>query len=315
METLIKGITLRRDVTYESYKSRLIHHNVALCMSDVTGIGYMYHYYHFIEYVIAIFYVLHTQQIKNKDVSLILFPNNCADDWKGRHYEHNYKILKALFPNLISVINKADFRQSNISIEYLYTIKRYDMDHSSINKMCANIYNKIPFKFSNKQVDKIHKFFNVTNTHKDIPQLTFIKRKSSHRNFNAIDENRIINSLQSISTIIFKDVYMEDLSFKEQIQLAYDTDVMIGIHGNGLTHSLFMKPHKLLIEIFPANIFNLDYFTLSSMRKHKYYAMCNDNILNFNKLTDYNEVGHNTSVEFKTTETLENIIKTNLYVI
>ena len=41
------------------------------------------------------------------------------------------------------------------------------------------------------------------------------------------------------------------LSFEEQIGVAAESDVMIGPHGAGMTHIMFLKPHSVLIELIP----------------------------------------------------------------
>lgn len=41
------------------------------------------------------------------------------------------------------------------------------------------------------------------------------------------------------------------LSFEEQINVAANSDIMIGPHGAGMTHILFLKPQSVLIELIP----------------------------------------------------------------
>ncbi|MCJ1360655.1 MAG: hypothetical protein MMC33_010664 [Icmadophila ericetorum] len=41
------------------------------------------------------------------------------------------------------------------------------------------------------------------------------------------------------------------LSFEEQINVAANSDIMIGPHGAGMTHVLFLKPQSVLIELIP----------------------------------------------------------------
>lgn len=38
----------------------------------------------------------------------------------------------------------------------------------------------------------------------------------------------------------------------EQLRLVLVTDVLVGMHGAGLTHALFLPPHAGLIEFFPS---------------------------------------------------------------
>ena len=49
-------------------------------------------------------------------------------------------------------------------------------------------------------------------------------------------------------TYLFQ-AYFEDLSVKEQIALVHCADLLIGIHGAGLEHYRFMRPHSALIQV------------------------------------------------------------------
>jgi hypothetical protein len=51
-------------------------------------------------------------------------------------------------------------------------------------------------------------------------------------------------------TIIVQDVDYNILSFEEQIATDLATDVMIGPHGAGLMHNIFMRDRAALIELF-----------------------------------------------------------------
>lgn len=49
------------------------------------------------------------------------------------------------------------------------------------------------------------------------------------------------------------------LSFEDQVRTAYDAELMIGVHGNGLTNALWMRPGTQLVELFPADFHTYDY--------------------------------------------------------
>jgi len=46
-------------------------------------------------------------------------------------------------------------------------------------------------------------------------------------------------------------VAWSELTFREQLQVAATTDILIGAHGAGLSHVLFLPPHSALVEIKP----------------------------------------------------------------
>ena len=50
----------------------------------------------------------------------------------------------------------------------------------------------------------------------------------------------------SMSTVLF-----DSMSFKEQAEAMFSTDLLISVHGAGLTNIVFMKPCSVVIEILP----------------------------------------------------------------
>lgn len=52
-------------------------------------------------------------------------------------------------------------------------------------------------------------------------------------------------------------IRLEEFNLKEQFNQIAQTDILIGMHGAGLTHALFLPPHAAVIELLP------DYFRLA----------------------------------------------------
>ena len=45
------------------------------------------------------------------------------------------------------------------------------------------------------------------------------------------------------------------------------------MHGNGLTHLLWLPPSSAVIELFPAKVFQRDYQTAAAALGHNYTAI------------------------------------------
>jgi capsular polysaccharide biosynthesis protein len=71
-----------------------------------------------------------------------------------------------------------------------------------------------------------------------------------HRKFK--NEDEILNIVQdlfhghSINTVI-----LEQMNMKEQINLFSKTDLLIGMHGAGMSHVMFLPQHAAVFETFP----------------------------------------------------------------
>lgn len=57
-------------------------------------------------------------------------------------------------------------------------------------------------------------------------------------------------SIGGARRIVVQDVDYNELTFEQQIATDLATDVMIGPHGAGLMHNIFMRDRAALIELF-----------------------------------------------------------------
>ena len=66
------------------------------------------------------------------------------------------------------------------------------------------------------------------------------------------NEEDIIESVrQKFPSHTISGVQLDSFSFRKQLEIIANTDVLIGMHGAGLTMSLFLPSHGGLIELFP----------------------------------------------------------------
>ncbi len=87
---------------------------------------------------------------------------------------------------------------------------------------------------------------NIKNIKTNMPKNILVSRK------NAI-ERRIVNEddfLQKLKKFDFNAVYLEELTFVEQVSLFYGAENVIVLHGAGITNIIYGK-NPLLIELFP----------------------------------------------------------------
>lgn len=82
-----------------------------------------------------------------------------------------------------------------------------------------------------------------------VPLITIIDRKATRKIW---DFERILNLAKShFPGANVTAVDFAQLSLRDQIDLATKTDILVGIHGAGLTHSLWLNPKAAVIEIKP----------------------------------------------------------------
>lgn len=93
--------------------------------------------------------------------------------------------------------------------------------------------------------------------------------RASARNRKIVNEYDLHDTFRRRKT---KIVMMENLNYKEQISLVKNTEVLIGIHGAGLTHMIYMPKNSSVIELRSEDDDkNNCYYSLATELGHKYY--------------------------------------------
>ncbi|MBA2846978.1 hypothetical protein HNP88_001162 [Methanococcus maripaludis] len=87
------------------------------------------------------------------------------------------------------------------------------------------------------------------------------------------NESELINLLKKYS---FEIINMEDLNFEDQVKLSNDSEIMLSIHGAGLTNMCWMNPNSKVFELrLKDDSINNCYFSLASaLNLDYYYILC-----------------------------------------
>ncbi|KAK5689534.1 hypothetical protein LTR97_012874 [Elasticomyces elasticus] len=82
--------------------------------------------------------------------------------------------------------------------------------------------------------------------------LTMIDRKTTRMLF---DQDSLFTALQArFPDVTMRLVDFSKLSFRQQLQIARSSDILVGVHGAGLTHGMFLKPSSSIVEILPPTL-------------------------------------------------------------
>lgn len=58
----------------------------------------------------------------------------------------------------------------------------------------------------------------------------------------------------------------------DQVRIAYESDILVGVHGAGLTHAMSQRPNSALVEIIPNGFNHKGFKNLAKMRGLKYFS-------------------------------------------
>ncbi|KAF8904389.1 hypothetical protein CPB84DRAFT_1772907 [Gymnopilus junonius] len=116
--------------------------------------------------------------------------------------------------------------------------------------------------------------------------ITYIDRQGVRRHLIPEHHDALVLALQQLvekkrregKEWILRIVQPERLSKEEQVRVASETTIMLGVHGNGLTHLVFMKPNRYssVIEIFYPDGFAHDYEWTARALGMRHFSIWND---------------------------------------
>ncbi|TPX17991.1 uncharacterized protein E0L32_011938 [Thyridium curvatum] len=112
---------------------------------------------------------------------------------------------------------------------------------------------------------------------KDIT-LTFVDRRGSRR---LLRSEALLDAARArFPNVDVRAVDLAALPLAEQLRIVQETDVLLGVHGAGLTHAMFMREGAgAVAEIQPAGLFHKGFRNLAAMTGHRYFSAHADMVL------------------------------------
>lgn len=113
--------------------------------------------------------------------------------------------------------------------------------------------------------------------------VTYISRQSSRRRLTTESHEDLVQALEKHSKAKGWELLIveaEKLTKEEQLQIAARTTIMLGVHGNGLTHLLWMPPtpRSAVIEMFFPGGFARDYQWTAQNLGIRHFAIRHDTV-------------------------------------
>lgn len=248
---------LIKDFREQNIENELIHYDFGIKLDP----WHLNHYFHFMEILIGIW--AHSRSFKKVDV--IISPVLLEENFKS--------LLQIILPLSQIIFTK------NYLVKECLVVNRFEknlnFEKVNLNKMLENSLKICTEHFSSLR-EKLFSYYKLKSkekpkTIKDI-QLTFIMRKGP-RTINNVEE--LFEFLNTKYKVKPNCVWFENMSIKNQMSLMANTDILLGVHGNGLTNLLWLPEHAGIIEIF-GNYHHYDYQIFSEISGIKYFGFLND---------------------------------------
>jgi len=122
-----------------------------------------------------------------------------------------------------------------------------------------------------KDVSLVNAEFQPYFTEKVKSKSIYVARSRSMRS--PLNEKNLIASISSLGVEI---IYAEELSLQEQISLFSSSDLLIGIHGAGLSNQVWMQSGTTVIEILDKQYFNICFEALAKVKGITYESVIFD---------------------------------------
>ncbi len=251
----------------------------------LEGVGmatYPCHFFHLLEHIVGQFAFTEDPYDVKRIWLLSDGTTDLASSWKG-HNDINYHVMKAMFPNATVITGNLRNQSRNKSLKPVVRMNRTIISDRScsvagecsrINKHLGEARHFIQEKKMRQLSSMVRQYANVPSRQDDAFHVTFIKRNHT-RALHPRVEAQMVDSISKIPGVQLTIAAFEKLSFQEQIQLIGQTDLLIGAHGNGLSHVLFLPDQASVIEIFPENYSALDYRLFADVSGIEYRAIYN----------------------------------------
>ena len=102
-------------------------------------------------------------------------------------------------------------------------------------------------------------------------RVVILQRQTRYRIMNLKDlveevERCFAGKMERVTVVV-----LEELDFSAQLEIAINTDVLIGVHGNGLMWSAMMPPATVVIELWPSRPYNSNYYHFSLRHNLAYF--------------------------------------------
>lgn len=100
--------------------------------------------------------------------------------------------------------------------------------------------------------------------------LTFVNRVGTRR---LLDQDLYLEEIRArLPRVELCVVDLAELPFKEQIQVVRDSDILLGVHGAGLTHSFWLPAGSATVEILPKGLNHKGFRNIAGLLGHVYMS-------------------------------------------
>lgn len=185
-------------------------------------------YYHFInDFCAQLYYELNNRNLFDQKVNVFL---SNKPEQIGKYLQ----IFCLIFDNITYIINGSDKIDLQMEFDYF-------KNPTEVLKFKDYVLNKLYVSNSTEDFLLLIEREEDTIKHKKITKIRLLENHNILRNR--------LSFYARNNGLIFKNVRLAEIDFKEQIYLFRNSKIVVGQHGAGLLNLIWMEPNSYLIEI------------------------------------------------------------------
>jgi hypothetical protein len=228
---------------------------------DFYGVA---HYFHFMETFIWV-YIIQQAGFAGLPMQRVIFTTR---HWDAPHQNHVQSKLLALFYPGVEIVDRGDARLLDVS--NLVHLDR-SICKTKINKFLEQA---LPYgrRWVMQMCQHVRDATGCVVTPRAGRRLRALYVKRQPPRCLASDYERQLLAL--LGTVF--DVRVADfaaLDWEDQVRAAASADLMVGVHGNGLTNLLWLQPGSVVIELFPPGFRQYDYQVMCELSGISYFGI------------------------------------------
>jgi hypothetical protein len=225
-----------------------------------------YHYFHLIELLIWLCHIQHHSYASVAPKKIIF-----THQWiNAKQNSVQLDIMRALYPQSVCLDPNSSWPMNVENV----TIIRREWARTTLNK-----FNEACVPKAQQDVmflgecARRHVVSNVTS--RRTLKLLYVVRPPPRRLEPNLEEQTLslLSEYGEVSVVDFSR-----LPWEQQVRHVAAADVLAGVHGNGLTNALWMRPDCTLLEFFPPNVHHYDYQFIAELAGLHYFGLESDNV-------------------------------------
>jgi hypothetical protein len=262
-----------------------------LLLEDVTTGHMLSHYFHLLEHVLAAWPIVADRPQSVRRV-VLASDGRSLRNWRGPN-TINEKLLGAVFPcaqvltwkefhalfggpaerlrdRLVGLAPKICVMENTIVVDRALTLSDAECRH--LNKMLAHYRDGFDTALWDRMAGTVIEAFGVAADRGGPLRVTHVVRSGRRRLTDRVRED-LHAAIRAIPGVLLQVVDFARLSYERQLAAVARTDVLIGVHGNGLSHGFFLPRPATVIELFPRGGHAMDYRLLADLRGLAYLGV------------------------------------------